>query len=131
MDALADAELSQLVRERREELGLSLRRLAERCVDPEGDDDPLWKHALLHRLERCLDVIPPNVAQLRALAIGLDTHLSVVQGAAGRQFMGIGAPWDGSRECRELVESYLALSVGDRERVFSIARLWGGGGSGG
>ncbi|WP_051766133.1 helix-turn-helix domain-containing protein [Streptomyces sp. NRRL F-5135] len=118
-------ELSDLVRERRAELGLSLRALAARCIDPEGTDEPLWKFAVLNRLERGLPVIPPKLPELRALAAGLDTHLLIVQGAAGWQFMGIEAAWESSMRERTLLEGYLALSSADQDRVRSIIRAWG------
>ncbi|MFJ7999005.1 XRE family transcriptional regulator [Streptomyces sp. NPDC096310] len=117
-------ELSDLVRERRTELGLSLRALAGRCIDPESAGEPLWKYAVLNRLERRLPVIPPRLPELRALAAGLDLPVEVLQGAAGSQFMGIQPPWGSSREMRSLVTDYLALSPESRDRLRSIVRLW-------
>lgn len=128
-DDLERAELSDLVRERRAELGLSLRKFADLCVDPEGDGVPLWKFAVLNRLERGFPVIPPQLPELRALAAGLDVPVELVQGAAGWQFMGIATAWGGDREMRTVVQDYLTLSPDDQARLRSIMQAWGPGNS--
>ncbi|MFJ2110571.1 hypothetical protein ACIOEX_01360 [Streptomyces sp. NPDC087850] len=118
-------ELSDLVRERRAELGLSLRKLANLCVDPDAPGEPLWKFGLIDRLERRLPVNPPRLPELRALAAGLDMHLELVQGAAGWQFMGIETAWCGDEAVRAVVGDYLALSPDDQLRVRLAMRAWG------
>ncbi|MFJ2110735.1 XRE family transcriptional regulator [Streptomyces sp. NPDC087850] len=117
-------ELSDLVRERRAELGLSLRRLAALCVDPAAPGEPLWRYGVIDRLERRLPVMPPRLPELRALAAGLDMPLVLVQGAAAWQFMGIETALGDNRRERRVLELYLALSPADRDRVESILQLW-------
>ncbi|MFJ9214282.1 XRE family transcriptional regulator [Streptomyces sp. NPDC102264] len=118
-------DLSDLLRTRRAELGLSLRKLAERCVDPEDPDaGQKWKFGVIDRLEKNLPIIPPELGELRALAAGLQVHLSRVQEAAGRQFFGIESLWFDDLEMMTLVHDYQAMSPADRERLREIAQAW-------
>ncbi|MCA1223852.1 helix-turn-helix domain-containing protein [Streptomyces sp. 8L] len=119
-------DLTDLVRNRRSELGLSLRKLAERCVDPEAPDaGPIWKYAVINRLERGLPVIAPIVPELRALAAGLQLPLGLIQDAAGAQFFGIDSVWSDEGDVRALVHDYRSMSPEDQERVRDLMRTWG------
>lgn len=122
-DTQTRMDLSRLVRERRAERGLSLRKLAELCVDPEGDGEPLWKYAVLNKLERELPIIPPQLPDLRALAAGLSLPLWQVQEAAGKQFLGIDTVW--SDAVRALVHDYESMSPEDQKRARQLMRAWG------
>ncbi|MGW2260082.1 XRE family transcriptional regulator [Streptomyces sp. NPDC001780] len=117
-------DLSRLVRERRAELGLSLRKLADRCIDPKGaTGTPLWKFAVINKLERELPVIPPQLPELRALAAGLQLPLHEVQDAAGAQFFGIDTVWHNNR-VRAMVRNYEAMSSGDKELLERLMETW-------
>lgn len=128
MDLMADratdrTELSDLVRDRRKDLGLSLRVLAERCVDPEDlDAGPQWKFGVLSRLEKNLPVIPPQLPELRALARGLDLPPEQIKEAAGSQFFGIDTVW--SDDVRAMVRDYEAMTSDDRERLRLAMTAW-------
>ncbi|WP_157877449.1 isocitrate/isopropylmalate dehydrogenase family protein [Streptomyces odonnellii] len=122
-DSPSRTDLSDLVRERRTERGLSLRKLEERCIDPEDPErGPLWKFGVISRLERNLPVIPPQLPELRALAAGLELPLWRIQEAAGGQFFGIDTMWSDST--RAMVHDYEAMSPDDRERVRDLMRTW-------
>ncbi|MFF8409038.1 XRE family transcriptional regulator [Streptomyces omiyaensis] len=89
--------LSDTVRTRRAELGLSLRAAEERCVDPETGT--VVGRNYIERLEKAVaNLQPPTPAQVRGLAAGLDLPLAVLQAGAGRQFYEIstGALSDGT-----------------------------------
>ena len=82
-----NADLADLVRARRGQLNLSLAGLSAVAVDPE--DGSSVSHGWIHRLERGRPVHPPQLSQLRALAVGLQLPLPRVQEAAAAQFFGL------------------------------------------
>ncbi|MFF1417442.1 XRE family transcriptional regulator [Streptomyces sp. NPDC058280] len=128
VDSQSRTDLSDLVRDRRAELGLSLRRLADRCIDPEDPQaDALWKFGVIDRLEKALPVIPPQLPELRALAAGLRLPLGLIKEAAGAQFFGIDTVWSEDRETRAMVHDYQAMSPEDQERVRALMRTWSSG----
>lgn len=118
-------QLSDLVRSRRAEMGLSLRGLEARCVDPENSSaGPQLKYSWIDRLEKHAPVIPPQLPELRALAAGLQLPLRMVQEAAGAQFLGIDALWSPSGDVRALVQHVESLSEDDRAKILAIAEAW-------
>jgi transcriptional regulator with XRE-family HTH domain len=120
MAAMTEArtDLSDLVRERRAELGISLVKLEERSIDPEGEGQV--KSSWLHRLERGMPVIAPNLPQLRALAAGLDTPLRMLQDAAGAQFFGIEPRYSESGAVRALVSRWEAMTPAEQAQLQAI-----------
>jgi hypothetical protein len=110
--------LSDLVRDRRAELRISLAALERRTIDP--DSDTRLKRSWLHRLETAESVIPPQLEELRALAAGLDLPLAVLQEAAASQFFGIDSVWSTSGEVRALVERAERLTP---EQINQVRRL--------
>ncbi|MFF9894908.1 hypothetical protein [Streptomyces longispororuber] len=98
-------DLSDLVRDRMEELGLSYRTLADACVDPKHPENgPLWKRSTLENLAKGRGVKAPTDAQLRALHAGLDYPLLAIQRAAAAQFFGlVSERWTGSEDVRLLL----------------------------
>ncbi|MGW8374292.1 helix-turn-helix transcriptional regulator [Streptomyces sp. ODS28] len=119
-------ELSDLLRERRAELGLSLRELADRCLDPDNPDEgSLWKRSTLANLEKG-DIKPPKLAELRALAAGLDCPLGRLQDAAGSQFFGLASVWGEEDDVRVLVRRYRQMSPEDQRRLQGIVDTWSG-----
>ncbi|MFI2078279.1 XRE family transcriptional regulator [Streptomyces triculaminicus] len=111
--------LSDLVRDRRTELRLSLKTLEERTAPEEGGE-PVVKSGWLHRLERREPVIPPQVPELTALARALELPLGRLQDAAGSQFLGIDTVWSASGEARAFVEQLERFTPEQREQ---LARL--------
>lgn len=122
-EAAARTDLSDLVRRRRAELGLALRTLADRCIDP---DTGLveWKYGTLDRLEKGLAITPPILPQLRALAEGLQVVLGVVQDAAGAQYFGIDTQRGTSPEARALMLNLEQLTPADRAKVADLIETW-------
>lgn len=126
MDSQSRTDLSDLVRDRRAELRLSLRTLAELCIDPQSPEDgPLWKFGVINRLEKRLPIVPPQLPELRALGAGLQLPLSLIQEAAGSQFLGIDTVWSADRKTRALVRDFKAMSPQDQERVHALMKTWG------
>lgn len=116
--------LSDLVKRRRAELGLSLRKFAEACIDPETRIQEI-KHSWVDRLEKRLPVIPVGLPEVRALAEGLRVPRRVVQDAAGAQFLGIGTTdLEGDGRMRVLVNWADGLAPEDVERLVDIAKAW-------
>jgi transcriptional regulator with XRE-family HTH domain len=125
VDSQRRTDLSDLVRNRRAELGLSLRRLADRCIDPEDQQaGPLWKFQVINRLEKGLPIIPPQLPELRALAAGLDVPLGLVKEAAGSQFFGIDTVWSDDHSTRAMVHDYQAMGPEDQQKVRDLMRTW-------
>jgi transcriptional regulator with XRE-family HTH domain len=119
-------DLSDLVRDRMDELGLSYRRLEELCRDPEAtprgasEPEPLWKRGTLENLAKRRRVQIPDFERLRALAAGLQVPLGRVQEAAGRQFFGVDTVWSADRRVRALVEGFDGLDAEDQARVLAL-----------
>lgn len=122
----AGGPLSDLVRERKEELGLTLRELEQRCVDPAPEPDadpeagPLWGRSTLNLLINGERIKPPSAAKIRALAEGFDLPLDAVREAAGKQFFGIDTLWTGDRKVRAFVRDYEGLSAEDQDKVWAL-----------
>ncbi|MGW1463892.1 XRE family transcriptional regulator [Streptomyces sp. NPDC002308] len=119
-DAPPRTDLSDLVRGRRADLGLSLRRVeALGGLDP-ADGKPLIKYSWISRLEAGESVIPPQLPQLQALATALQLPLGKVQDAAGAQFFGIDVVWHSSGEARALVERADRMTSEQREQLMRL-----------
>ncbi|MGW3570182.1 XRE family transcriptional regulator [Streptomyces sp. NPDC000941] len=124
MYARGRAHLSDLVRARRAELRLSLRALADRCVDPEAGGGSLVKYSWIDRLEKRLPVIPPQLPELRALAAGLQLPLVMLQDAAGAQFLGIDSLRAQSGEVMALLAHAEELSPEDLAKVTAMVEAF-------
>ncbi|NUP52318.1 MAG: XRE family transcriptional regulator [Catenulispora sp.] len=113
--------LSDLVKRRRSELRLSLRGLAEKCLDPDTKEQMI-KHGVIDRMEKREPITPLQYRELRALAIGLQLPVRDIQDAAGEQFLGITTTdLDGDRRVRILTNRALSMSPEDLDRLVSIA----------
>lgn len=108
-------DLSDLVRDRRAELRLSLRAVEARTADETGES--AIKYGWLNKLEKGQDITPPRLRELRALAAGLDLPLGRIQDAAAAQFLGIQSEWSASGDARALVEQAERLTPEQREAV--------------
>lgn len=119
----ARTDLSDLVRNRRAELALSLRALAARCINPDAPDaGPVVDHNWIDRLEKNLLREIPDYGRLAGLHAGLQVPLGLVQEAAGAQFFGIDTVWSDDDEVRALVHDYRDMSPEDQAWVRAIVQ---------
>jgi transcriptional regulator with XRE-family HTH domain len=118
--------LSDLVRDRKDELGLTLRQLEERCMDPDPDVHdgqevgPLWGRSTLSLLINGGRIKPPSPARIRALAAGLELPVDDVREAAGKQFFGVDTLRTGDRKVRAFVRDFEGLSPEDQAKVWRL-----------
>jgi transcriptional regulator with XRE-family HTH domain len=108
-------QFRDLIRELRQQSGLSLVRFAERAVDP------LTKTAVksgwIHRLESGDPVTPPQLPELRALAEAAGCDLEILQDAAGAQFHGVDPVYSASGEARAFVRKTERLTPKQRAQL--------------
>ncbi|MFF5972272.1 hypothetical protein ACFY7C_12205 [Streptomyces sp. NPDC012769] len=110
--------LSEVLRERHQELGISYRALEERCVFP---PDVALKRSTLERLEKdAPNLTPPKLPELQALAAGYDLPLPLLQDAAGYQFHGVTTQWSASGKARAFVARFDQLDPADQDRVLAM-----------
>ncbi|WP_049566916.1 helix-turn-helix domain-containing protein [Streptomyces sp. SBT349] len=109
---------SDLVRTRRQQLRLSLEKLSDASIDPETGTQV--KQSWIHRLEHGEPVNPPSLAQLRALALGLELRLSRMQDAAAAEYFGLERPWPESAEARDFAMVVEGLTL---EQQVALERL--------
>lgn len=115
--------LSDLIRDRRDLLGVTYEELAAQCIDNEAtgpDAEPLWSRSTLHALAQGKWVKPPTFAMLRALAVGLQVPLRAVQEAAGAQFFGIDTVWSADGKVRALVRDFDELDDEDQAKILAL-----------
>ncbi len=120
-------DLANLVNQRKGELGLSFRKIAENAVDPvDPAAGPLWTRSTLENLAKREPVKAPSAPALRALAAGLQVPLRLVQEAAAAQWFGVETVYDdeGDPETRLLVRRYQQMSPEDRRRLQIIAETY-------
>lgn len=118
-------DLSDLVRARMDELGLSYRRLEELCRDPEASPDtpaaePLWARGTLENLAKRRRVRVPDFPRIRALAAGLQLPLGDIQAAVGSQFLGIDTVWSADGQVRAMVPGYATMGPEDQAKVHAL-----------
>ncbi len=116
---------SDIVRDRRAALGLSLRTLGERCIDPETGEQPI-KRGWLERVEKGLPIITPKLAELRAMAAGLELPLQRLQDEAATQFLGIDRPaeWSKDSSVRAVVAQMSELTETERAELAAMAEFY-------
>lgn len=125
VEQAARTDLSDLVRTRRAELGLSLRVLAGRCINPDSPGaGPVVDHNWVDRLEKGLLREIPDYARLAGLSVGLQVPLGLVQEAAGSQFWRVDTVWSEDEEVRALVHDYRDMSPEDQQRVRALMSSW-------
>ena len=119
------ADLSDLVRGRMEELGLGLRTLADRTIDPEDPDaGPQWKRGSLSNLAKNVGVKAPTASQLRGLAAGLELREAVLQRAASAQFFGhVSEVWDGGGKRRLFLARLEELDDEGLDELDELAKI--------
>ncbi len=116
-------DFSDLVRERRAELGISLRELEARSVDPEAGERA--KFGWISKVEKGSSVDTPSPSLLRALAAGLQLPLRILQEAAAAQFLEMDSSlWSDDRTTRVLVARAEELTEEDRRQLLDIAETF-------
>lgn len=117
----ARTDLSDLVRDRRAALNLSLAAVAERTAETRGGE-PVIKRSTLDNLEKASPRMAwtPRLRDLKALARALDLDLGRVKDAAGSQFFGIDTVWSASGEARALVERAERFTPEQREQLMRL-----------
>jgi transcriptional regulator with XRE-family HTH domain len=108
-------ELRELVRNRRNALGLSYQALAKAVETVSAG----W----LHRLETGDPISAPSVGTLEALAVGLRVDVVRLREAAAAEFFGLRLPWAASGEAAEVGELVEALPEHQRRAVIDLLRV--------
>ncbi|MGW1437263.1 XRE family transcriptional regulator [Streptomyces griseus] len=116
------AELSNLVRGRRAELGISLRQLEERAVDPASGVQA--KFGWISKLENGRPTEAPSEDVLLALAVGLQLPVRVVQEAAAAQYLGMTEIRTQSEAARLLVARVEEMTDDDLAQLAAIAETF-------
>lgn len=116
------SELNDLVKRRRAELGISLRTLAERSIDPATGEQA--KFGWISKLERGQRTDAPSEGVVAALAIGLELPTRAVQQAAAAQYLGLRDVWSGDHTARVLVARIEEMSQADRAQLAAIAETF-------
>jgi transcriptional regulator with XRE-family HTH domain len=114
-------ELQELVKVRRQELGLSYHSLAAASVD--AGSGATVSTGWLHRLETGAPVVAPSVSALAALATGLRLDLSRLQEAAAAQFFGLRLHWEATGEAAEVLAALAVLPEGQRRALLGLLRV--------
>ncbi|MFG2372618.1 XRE family transcriptional regulator [Streptomyces sp. NPDC048504] len=123
-DQTQRSDFTDLVRDRRAELGISLRDLEERSIDP-GPPPTQAKFGWLSKVERGKPIDTPPLPLLRALSIGLRLPLPVLQEAVASQFLGMTAPvWSHDRSTRILAARIEEMTAEERRQLAEIAETF-------
>ncbi|MGW0545263.1 XRE family transcriptional regulator [Streptomyces griseoincarnatus] len=115
-------QLNDLVRSRRAELGISLRQLEERSVDPESGVQA--KYGWISKLENGRSTDAPAEEVLCALAVGLQLPARVVQEAAAAQYLGMTEIRTQSEAARILVARVEEMTDDDLAQLAAIAETF-------
>ncbi|MFF5404553.1 helix-turn-helix domain-containing protein [Streptomyces misionensis] len=128
-------DFADLLRQRRAELGISVRKLAEQSVDSETGIQA--KFGWISKVERGESTDAPSAAILRALSVGLAIPLRVLQEAAAAQYLDMESfIWSQDRTTRVLAAHIEEMSDEERQQLADIAETFArrrtqGNGSGG
>ena len=115
-------DLSDLLRNRMVELGLSYRTAAPLTIDPQRPEDgPLYKRGTLENLIKNQVARAPSEPQCRALHAAFRLPLIAIQRATAAQYQGyIAERWNRSEKARVLVARIDEMSDGQLDQ---LARL--------
>lgn len=120
-------DFTYLLKDRRAELGLSLREMEARCIDPVSGAQA--RFGWLSKVERGLPVDAPKEDLLKALSVGYQLPEDVLKAAAARQFLGYdpaggsSVMWSGDRTTRIIVARAEEMSEADRQELAEIAEI--------
>jgi len=109
---------TDLIKGRRAELRMGLGAFAARAVDPVSGTRVT--RGWIYRLETGETITPPQVEELRALAVACDLPLQALQDAAGSQFHGVDPLASGSSEAKAYVHKLDRLPADQRERLLRL-----------
>lgn len=121
-------DFRDLLRQRRAELGLSLRDMEARSVDPASGAQA--KFGWLSKIENGKPTDPPREDVLLAVSVGYGLPESVVKAAAAKQFMGFDPAsdptvmWSGDLTTRVIVAHAEGLSDEERRQLADIAETF-------
>lgn len=121
-------DFTDLLKARRAELGYSLRDMEARCIDPDSGEQA--KFGWLSKVERGESVDPPREKRLKALTVGYELPLKVLQIAASRQFFGYdpvedsSVVWSDDLTTRILVARAGEMTDEDRQQLAEIAETF-------
>jgi transcriptional regulator with XRE-family HTH domain len=121
-------DFTDLLRQRRAELGLSLREMEARCVDPASGVQA--KFGWLSKVERGQPVDAPKPELLKALSIGYRLPEDVLKAAAARQFLDYdpgtdsSVLWSDDLTTRIIVAHAEEMSEEDRRQLAEIAETF-------
>lgn len=125
MTAMAEqrTDFSQVVRDRRAELGISLRELEARAIDPDTGEQA--RFGWISKVEKGRSVDAPSPEVLRALAAGLGLPLRVLQEAAAAQFLDmITHVWSQDHTTRVLAARIEEMTDEERQQLADIAETF-------
>ncbi|MEV5977556.1 XRE family transcriptional regulator [Streptomyces sp. NPDC052114] len=117
-------DFSDLVRDRRAELGISLRELEARSIDPESGTQV--KFGWLSKVENRKPIDTPSLHQIQALKEGLQLPLAVLQEAAAAEFLGLDKRevWSRDRSTRILAARIEEMNATERRQLAEIAETF-------
>ncbi|MFD8936658.1 helix-turn-helix domain-containing protein [Streptomyces sp. NPDC059578] len=117
-------DFRDLVRRRRADLGISLRELEARAVDPETGEGV--KFGWISKVENGKPTDAPTEATLRGLAEGLQLPTHMLQEAAAAQYLGLRPKeiWSADHTTRLLVARLDEMSQEERQQLADIADAW-------
>ena len=130
MHAMAEqwTDFTDLLRDRRAELGRSLREMEALCIDPESGEQA--KFGWLSKVERGEPVDPPKADRIKALKIGYELPLKVLHLAMFRQFYGYepgddpSAVWSKDLTTRVIAARAEEMTDADRRELADIAEIY-------
>lgn len=121
-------DFRDLLKSRRAELGHSLRKMADRCIDPESGEQA--KFGWLSKLERGLPAEMPKLEILKALSIGFELPLNVLKVTSMREFLDYdptsdsSVVWSADLTTRLIVARADEMSGEDRQQLADIAETF-------
>lgn len=121
-------DFTDLVRARRAELGISLRELEARSIDPKSGVQA--KFGWLSKIENGKSVDTPKIEVVRAVHVGLGLPLTVVKGAVARQFLDYdpsedsSVVWSDDMTTRIIAARATEMSDEDRRQLAEIAETF-------
>lgn len=129
MHAMAErTDFTDLLKARRAELGHSLREMEARSIDPESGEQA--KFGWLSKVERGLSVDPPKKERLKALSVGYELPVKILQGAVFKQFYGHdpaddpSVVWSADLTTRLIVARAEELTDEDRQQLAEIVETF-------
>ncbi|MEV5957232.1 XRE family transcriptional regulator [Streptomyces sp. NPDC051987] len=116
-------DFADLVRQRRADLKISVRKLEELSVDPETGAQA--KYGWISKVERGESTDAPAPALLRALAAGLSLPLRTLQEAAAAQYLDMQSfLWSEDHTTRVLAARIEEMTDEERQQLAAIAETF-------